>query len=102
MEISTLGVAARVRLDEDGRVAELALAYGVAAPVPVRCRNTEALLTDRTLDDAFFRDLREHVLEELNPRDSWRASRELRVQLIREQGCRAVRQAAAEAGGKNQ
>ncbi len=102
MEISTLGVAARVRLDEEGRAAEIALAYGVAAPVPVRCRKTEALLTGRVLDDGFLHDLREHVLEELNPRDSWRASKELRVQLIREQGCRAVRQAAAEAGGKNQ
>lgn len=102
MEISTLGVAARVRLDDAGRVAEIALAYGVAAPVPVRCRNTEALLTGRALDDEFFHDLRQHVLEELNPRNSWRASKELRIQLIREQSCRAVRQAAAEAGGNKE
>lgn len=101
MEISTLGVAARVRLDpETNRVADIALAYGVAAPIPLRCHKTEALLTGREVDDAFYKDLRSHVLEELNPRDSWRASKELRIQLIREQSCRAVRQ-ALEAGGNN-
>jgi xanthine dehydrogenase FAD-binding subunit len=44
--------------------------------------------------------VRAAVLTELQPRDSWRASRELRVQLIRELSVRALRQAVRNAGGE--
>lgn len=100
LEIATLGCAARVQLDDAKQiVTAVALAYGVAAPTPVRCRRLEAMLVGRVPDAAFFETLRAHVLAELNPRDSWRASKQLRVQLIKELGCRAVRQAIVQAGG---
>jgi len=39
------------------------------------------------------------VAEETSPRDSWRASKQLRLQLIREGAVRAAREAIFSAGG---
>ncbi len=43
---------ARVRLGDDGRVAECGLAIGGVAPVPLRLRAAEELLTGSVLDEA--------------------------------------------------
>lgn len=100
MEISTLGCAVNLRLDHKKRsVEDIKIAYGVAAPTPVRCYKTEKILAGRECNEEFLRILRSHVLEELQPRDSWRASKELRLQLIKELGCRAAKQAFINAGG---
>ena len=100
MEISTLGCAVNAALTADKtRIAHVAIAYGVAAPVPVRCYDTEAQLIGMKTDEEALRVLRSMVLSQLSPRDSWRASKELREQLIRELGCRALRCAIENAGG---
>ncbi len=101
MEIATLSCAANIRLAEDRQtVADVRIAFGVAAPTPVRCYKTESALKGRKLDAAFFSLLKRSALDELYPRESWRASKELRVQLIRELSVRAVRRAAEIAGGE--
>lgn len=100
MEIATLGCAVSVRLDSHkSKIQDIKIAYGVAAPTPVRCFETEKLLSGMECGETFNRTLRSSVLGELFPRDSWRASRELRVQLIKELGCRAANQAVINAGG---
>ena len=49
MEIATLGCAVRVKLSEDKQVIEdVRLAYGVAAPTPIRCRRPSAVWRQRT------------------------------------------------------
>lgn len=102
MEIATLGCAVNVKLDDEKKaVSDIRIAYGVAAPVPVRCYETEKLLKNMAVGEAFYTALRCHVLDEVQPRDSWRASRELRVQLIKELGCRTAKQAIANAGGRS-
>ncbi len=97
MEIATLGCCVRVKLSADKKTIEEArIGYGVAAPTPIRCRRTEALLAGRSADDPQIYDLiGEHVLEEVNPRSSWRASKEFRIQLISELARRALREAIA-------
>ena len=40
------------------------------------------------------------ALTEVNPRSSWRASKEFRMQLVEELGKRALRQAVINAGGE--
>lgn len=99
MEISTLGCASMVRLD-GGKIAELRLAFGVAAPTPIRCPKTEALAAGQTVTPALLDALGKSVLEEVNPRTSWRASREFRLQLIEEMTKRATKQAICRAGGQ--
>ena len=101
MEISTLGCAAAVKLTEDkGHVDTLKIAYGVAGPVPLRCRKLEEALAGSPVDEAMFERIRREAILELKPRDSWRASLELREQLIRTLGERAVKAAVSRAGGE--
>ena len=49
---------------------------------------------------ALIRELRKAVLLETRPRDSWRASKELRLQLIQELSERATVQAIENCGGE--
>ena len=95
MEIATLGCCVRVRLDADGlTVREARIGYGVAAPTPIRCRHTEAALSGRSVEDEGIYDLiGSGVLDEVNPRSSWRASKEFRLQLISELARRALKEA---------
>lgn len=78
---------------------EVRIAFGVAAPVPMRCPAVEALVKGLPVDRHTLRLLGDAVGRELFPRDSWRASRELRMQLIRELSQRAVEGAVKQAGG---
>ena len=101
MEIATLGCAAMVRLTPDkAALAELRLAYGVAAPTPMRCVQTEAAVQGAPIDAALLERIAQGAIGEVKPRTSWRASREFRLQLVSELAQRAVRQAIINAGGK--
>ena len=120
MEIATLGCCVRVKLEAaDGAdnavgagagtglpgagyvLGDVRIGYGVAAPTPIRCRNTEKLLTGMPADDPeIYRLIAKHVEEEVSPRSSWRASKEFRVQLIQEMAKRALEQAILRGVGK--
>ncbi len=101
MEIATLSCAASLCLSPDkAHVGNIRLAFGVAAEKPLRCYKTEAALAGRLPDADFFALLRKTALSELNPRESWRASKELRVQLIKTLATRAVENAYRTAGGR--
>lgn len=102
MEIATLGCAVRVKLSADKKTVEdVRLAYGVAAPTPIRCRATEdAVKGMRTDDPGLYQVFSETALTEVNPRTSWRASKEFRVQLIRELAVRALKESIRLAGGE--
>ena len=118
MEIATLGCCVRVKLEAAGaeqegeagspalpgagfRLADVRIGYGVAAPTPIRCRKTEQMLKGMAADDpAIYDIIATHVEEEVHPRSSWRASKEFRVQLIREMAKRALEQAILRGTGK--
>ena len=83
------------------RLADVRIGYGVAAPTPIRCRKTEQMLKGMAADDpAIYDIIATHVEEEVHPRSSWRASKEFRVQLIREMAKRALEQAILRGTGK--
>ena len=101
MEIATLGCAVSVKLTEDKKhIQDLRLAYGVAAPTPIRCHTTEEAVKGLETGEALAQAVGKGALEEVNPRSSWRASREFRLQLVEELGRRAVKQAVINAGGE--
>lgn len=101
MEIATLGCAVSVKLTEDKKhIQDLRLAYGVAAPTPIRCHTTEEAVKGMETGEALAQAVGKGALEEVNPRSSWRASREFRLQLVAELGRRAVKQAVINAGGE--
>jgi len=101
MEIATLGCAVSVKLTEDKKhIQDFRLAYGVAAPTPIRCHTTEEAVKGMETGEALAQAVGKGALEEVNPRSSWRASREFRLQLVEELGRRAVKQAVINAGGE--
>lgn len=88
MEIATLGCAVLLKIEQD-KVADIRLAYGVAGPNAMRCPKTEAKIVgkDATVETAIL--LGAEALNEVNPRNSWRASRAFRLQLVEELAIRA-------------
>ena len=100
MEIATLGCAASVKLNaaKDG-LSELRLAFGVAAPTPIRCPETEAAAVGLPLTGEALGAIGEAAMREARPRDSWRASKVFRLQLVRELAARATAGAIERAGG---
>ncbi len=100
MEIATLGAAVCLKLQANKtRLEDIRIAFSVAGPTPLRCAKTEAALKGMALTGDMVKALRQGVIQEVQPRDSWRASKQLRLQLVKELGERALRQAAEEAGG---
>lgn len=101
MEIATMGCAVCVRLTADkGHVEDLRIAFGVANPIPMRCHGTEEQVKGMAVDAALLDAVSQGVLTEVHPRDSWRASKAFRLQLIREMSRRALAQAITYAGGE--
>lgn len=101
MDIATLGCAAYLRLSPDKtHIEQLRLAYGVAAPTPIRCGKAEQAAQGQRLDRQLLERIGEAAVSEVNPRTSWRASREFRLQLVRELAKRAITQAVLKGGGE--
>ncbi len=101
MDIATLGCAVHVKLSPDKKTVEEArLAFGVAAPTPIRCHVAEAAVKGHALDEKLLSDFGEAALTEVKPRSSWRASEAFRRQLIYELSGRALKAAAEKAGGE--
>ena len=102
MEIATLGCAVRVKLSEDRkRIEDVRLGYGVAGPTPLRCRKAEEGLKGSAVNDSVAAaQFAKTALTEVNPRSSWRASKEFRLQLIEELAKRGLAAAVKRAGGE--
>ena len=98
MDIATIGCSAVCKV-EDQVLTDLRLAYGVAAPVPIRCKDPEDKIRGRKVGAQLLDDIAESVLDDVSPRTSWRASRDFRLQIIATLAHRVVRQAILNAGG---
>jgi xanthine dehydrogenase FAD-binding subunit len=98
MDIATINCSAVCRV-EDEVLTDLRLAYGVAAPVPLRCKDTEDQIRGRKVSTKLLDELAEAVKADVRPRTSWRAAREFRLQIISTLARRVVRQAIIRAGG---
>lgn len=100
MDIATLGCAVNLKLSEDKTsIADYRIAFGVAAPTPVRCPKTEAAVTGKAITPELLDSIGPLALTEVTPRTSWRASREFRIQLVKENSRRATIAAIKAAGG---
>jgi xanthine dehydrogenase FAD-binding subunit len=98
MDIATIGCAAMCRV-EDGILRDLRLAYATAAPVPIRCKETENRVRDCQISQKLLDEIAEAVMDDVKPRTSWRASKEFRLQIISTLARRVVEQAISSAGG---
>lgn len=101
MDIATLACSANVRLSGDKRSFEsVRLAYGVAGPVPLRTRTAEELAKGLPLTEASIKKIAKATLEDVKPRDSWRASKAFRLHLIRTLAERALTESVKRAGAE--
>ncbi len=101
MEIATLGCSVNVRLSEDRQTIERCrIAYGVAGPVPMRCPTAEALAAGQKPTEALFEAFSKAVLKDINPRDSWRASKAFRRHIAVEMARRCLAESVKRAGGE--
>ena len=100
MDIATLGVSCVVKLSADKKVVEdVHLAFGVAGPVPMRAEKAEAAVKGLPIEEAIAK-IGDAALEDVNPRTSWRASKEFRIQLVKELSGRALAEAARKGGAQ--
>lgn len=93
MDIATLSCAVLCRLDDTKEhLEDLRLSFGVAGPVPMRCYEVEAYFRHARISDALFEALGQRVKLEVHPRDSWRASKILRLKLVENLSQRALKE----------
>jgi len=74
LAISVVSLAAVIRMDGGGAVADARLALGSVGPVIVRCPKAEALLAGRRLDRETLLAAGQLIREEISPIDDLRAS----------------------------
>lgn len=101
MDIATLGCSVNVKLSEDKtRFEDIRIAYGVAGPVPMRAVYAEETGRGAEVTDETIEITGDAVLEDVTPRDSWRASRAFREHISRVLCKRALRESVKRAGGQ--
>ncbi len=100
MEIASLGCSVNLRLSEDKKAIERArIAYGVAGPVPMRVPSAEAVANGSAISESLLDEFALAVLNDINPRNSWRASRDFRLHIAVEMAKRCLAESIKRAGG---
>lgn len=90
MDIATLCCSIMVK-ENNGVIEDLKIAFGVAGPTPIRAIEAEAFARGRKIDEDTLEAIGIKCLENASARDSWRASKAFREQLIRELPKRAIK-----------
>jgi xanthine dehydrogenase FAD-binding subunit len=107
LDIATIGCSANVRLSMNGKtekggatgaiIERLRLAYGVAGPVPMRVPGAETAAKGKAASSETVDAAARAVLNDIRPRDSWRASAAFRSHLAVELAKLAITEAIARA-----
>ena len=101
MDIATTGCSVNVKLSADKKTIEHArIAYGVAAPVPMRAMSPEAVASGKPVSMETVQAFGEAALQDVNPRTSWRATKEFRLHLAKELAMKALIEAIKLSGGE--
>lgn len=101
LDIATNGCSVNVRLSRDKKTFDrVRVAYGVAGPIPMRAPNAEAFITGKEVTLENIEAFAQKVLEDINPRDSWRASKALRQHVAVESAKRCMIESVKRAGGE--
>ncbi|GHS99154.1 xanthine dehydrogenase FAD-binding subunit XdhB [Synergistales bacterium] len=101
MDIATTGCSVNARLAPDKKTFErVRIAFGVAGPVPTRSPSAEASAKGKAVTLETVRAFGESVLKDINPRDSWRASKSFRRHIAVELASRCLIQSVVRCGGE--
>jgi len=101
MDIATTGCSVNVKLSEDKKtIINARIAYGVAGPVPMRCPSAEAKAKGQPICSETVKSFAAAVLEDINSRDSWRASKAFRQHIAVELAKRCLIETIILSGGE--
>ena len=101
MDIATTGCSVNVKLSEDKKTIEdVRIAYGVAGPVPMRAPSAEQVAKGKPVTKEGVEEFAKAVLEDINPRDSWRAAKDFRQHIAVVLAKRALTESIRLAGGE--
>ena len=98
MDIAALGCSVNVKLSDDRKTfTDIRIAYGVAGPVPMRAVHAEAAGRGLPVTEDRIEKISSTVLEDVTPRDSWRASKAFREHISKVLCKRALAEAVKRA-----
>lgn len=101
MDIATTGCSVNVKLSADKKIIEdIRIAYGVAGPVPMRAPSAEKTAKGKPVSSIVVQEFAQAVLTDINPRDSWRASKAFRQHIAVVLAERACKESIRLAGGE--
>ena len=101
MDIATLGCSVNVVLSGDKKtILRARIAYGVAGPIPMRASSAEASAAGKPVTGETVEAFGAAVLEDIHPRDSWRASKAFREHIAVELAKRGLTESIRLAGGE--
>ena len=91
MDLAVVGVGTLVKT-KNGVFDEVRIALGAVGPKPFRAKKTERLLKGKKIEDQLIREAGETAVVESAPITDIRASREYRIELIKELIYRAIKE----------
>ncbi len=101
MDIANLGCSVNVSLTDDKKtIRDVRIAYGVAGPIPMRAETAEKTARGREVNPETVKAFARAVLEDIHPRDSWRAAKAFREHIAVEMAKRALTTSITLAGGE--
>ena len=101
MDIATVNCSTVVKLSEDRRVVEdVRIAFGVAAPTPIRAPHGEDALRGQTISKEAIDAAARAAISDTKARDSWRAGKAFREHMLAEIARRCLRTSITRAGGR--
>lgn len=101
LDIATTGCSVNSKLSADKKVFEdVRIAYGVAAPIPIRAPHAEEFIRGKEVTEENIKAFAKAVLEDVHPRDSWRASKDFREHIAVVCAERCLRETVRLAGGE--
>ena len=101
MDIATTGCSVNVALSEDKKtIVRARVAYGVAGPIPMRSPSAEAAANGKPVSAETVEAFGAAVLEDIHPRDSWRASKAFREHIAVELAKRGLAESIRLSGGE--
>ena len=100
MDIANLGCSVNALLSEDRQtILDARIAYGVAGPIPTRAPSAEAAAKGKPVIRETVEAFAKAVLEDIHPRDSWRAAKAFREHIAVEMAKRALTKSIELGGG---
>lgn len=100
MDIATTGCSVNVVLSPDKKtIVRARIAYGVAGPIPMRAPSAEKAAGGKPLTADTAEAFAQAVLSDIQPRDSWRASKAFREHIAVEMARRGLIESWKLAGG---